>query len=264
MRLVFLFTLLLCDTCFISCGDNNPPHPESTVSPASESVSVDALEKRVILLIDVSGSITEESKKLAAQYARRIANGLADESHLLIYTTEKNIAQQAIVDIKKATPLKPLDRADFEARIWPSTITQTHDIVLAKCNEGASTSCILDGLKSVRTGLAGASKARQTYLLVISDMLEDCELGHPETAKDFAKMKLKLEKSDLNDFQIASKIPQEHVQICYINQNARPVNAEIMASPEFRAFWQQAFKMLGYSGMPEPGTSIDAFLDMII
>lgn len=76
-------------------------------------------------------------------------------------------------------------------------------------------------------------------------------------------MREKLEKSDLGSFQLASKIPINHLKICYINQEARPGNVEMIRSEEFRAFWQQAFKMLGYSEMPEPGTSIDTFLDMV-
>lgn len=265
MRQILLFSILLKLVLFLSCncnGDNSEKSRQET-SGTNVPAPKDIFEKRVILVVDVSSSITEDSKLLAARYAGQITKELADDSHLLIYTTEKNSAQQAIVDIKKIIPLKPTEKADFETRIWPGIVKSTYDIVLTKGKKGGSTSCILDGVKSVRAGLANASKAKETYLLIISDMLEDCELGSPKTAKDFVMMKKKLEKSDLRDFQLASKIPQDQMKICFINQNAKPGNANMIASPEFRAFWQQAFKMLGYSEMPAPGTSIDAFLDLI-
>lgn len=261
MRLIFLFYQFILIAIIFSCGESKSPKSEQ--AEQSKPTSETTFQKRVILLIDASASLTEGSQKLAVQYAGEVADVLGDESHLLVYTTEKNPAQPAIVDEKKSAPLNPMARTDFNTRIWPATIKRIKDTVEAKCRKGESTSCILDGLKSVKAGLANASKAEETYLLIISDMLEDCELGHPETAKDFAKMKIVLEKSDLGEFQLASKIPLLHVKICYINHDARPGNVAMIGSSEFRAFWQQAFKMLGYTEMPEPGTSIAAFLDMI-
>jgi len=259
MRFQCLCSLFL-SFVMLSCGSDNPQPPSTVPTPSGIQ---NTLKKRVVLLIDASSSITEESKRLAAGYARQIASALGDESHLLIYTTEKNTTQQALIDMKKVTPLKPSAKADYEARIWPANVKKVYDAVLAKCNQGASVSCILDGLKSVRTGLAGATTAQETYLLVISDMLECCELGCPTNPKDFAGMEEKLEKSDLSVFELASKIPKEHLKICYINQNAKPANAAMIASPAFRAFWRKSFALLGYNEMPEPGTSIDAFLDLI-
>ena len=260
MRFQGLYFLFF--SCFmLSCGSDSPPPASTAPTP---SIAQNALKKRVVLVIDASSSITQESKSLAAGYARQIANTLPDESHLLIYSTEKNTTQQALVDIKKETPLKPSLRSDYESRVWPANVKKVYDVVLAKCNQGASVSCILDGLKSVRAGLAGATPAQETYLLIVSDMLECCELGCPAKPKDFVGMTDKLEKSsDLAEFELLSKIPKEHVKICYINQNAKSENATMIASPEFRTFWRKSFALLGYNEMPEPGTSIDAFLEMI-
>lgn len=259
MRLQCLYALFL--SCFmLSCGGDDPQRASTIDTP---SVAQNTFKKRVVLLIDASSSITQESKLLAAGYARQIANALADESHLLIYSTEQNTTQQALIDIKKSTPLKPSEKANYASRVWPATVNKIHDTVLQKCNQGGSVSCILDGLKSVRAGLAGASTAQETYLLVISDMLECCELGCPSKPKDFVGMADKLEKSHLPEFELSSKIPKEHVKVCYINQNAKSENATMIASPEFRAFWRKSFALLGYNEMPEPGTSIGAFLNMI-
>ena len=130
----------------LSCGGDNPQTESTTPTP---TITQSTLKKRVVVLIDASSSITESSKLLAAGYAKQVANTLADESHLLIYSTEKNTTQQALIDIKKEIPLKPSLRSDYEMRVWPAHAKRVYDTVLTECNKGSSVSCILDGLKSV-------------------------------------------------------------------------------------------------------------------
>ncbi len=253
--------LFLSIAFFASC--NSEGCHNSAIPPHIDSTEEVVFQKRVVLIIDISSSLTESNQKMAAQYAGQVAKYLGDDSQLLIYTTEKNTSQQAIVDAKKSVPLKPSARADFEARIWPLTVNATYNTVFDKCKKSESNSCIIDGLKSVITGLSNASKAHDTYLLIVSDMLECCELGCPKQAKEFEAMKIKIIKSDLNDFHLATKIPLDHLKICLTTQDVAPQSAELIASPEFREFWKEAFKMLGYPTMPEPGTGIDSFLDII-
>lgn len=263
MRPTCLFIIILISTFLLSCDSDKPPKPESTDSLPEEPATPDPIEKRVILLIDVSSSITKASKELAASYARMVANALADESHLLVYTTEKGATLPAIVDVKKIVPLGPIERETFKSA-WPAKVQKISETVRANCQKSISSSCILDGLKSVRTGLNGVSKAQETYLLVISDMLECCGLGCPKIAKDFDKMKKELEKrGDLNAFQLAALIPQNHIQICYISKDVKPADADMIESAEFRDFWKQAFTMLGYADTPARVTSIHSFLGLI-
>ncbi|MCB0533326.1 MAG: hypothetical protein KDD14_14080 [Saprospiraceae bacterium] len=260
MRLLSLLSIFLC-SLLISCGNDELTGPNK--ESAAQLSPPPSLKKRIVLIVDISSSLTVASKNLAAKYAAQVAQNLSDKSHLLIYTTEKNIAAQAIIDEKKFIPLKPMDKANYQAKIWPAIENKIHKTVLQKCNTGEPTSCILDGLKSARTGISGGVQAKETFLLILSDMLEDCHFGRPVKGADFAKMKEKLEKSDLDSFQLVNVIPEGNITICYINQDARAGNAAMINSVEFREFWKQAFKMLGYSDWPQPVTSIDAFLEKI-
>lgn len=259
MRSVLMIFLVLV-VVMLGCSSDNGGEPKEMIGrPQAEGVAFNdskIIDKRLIVLLDNSGSITDQSGKKAAKELLKIIKNLGEECHLLVYTTENNPVNPALVDEMKSVPLKPSERARYNSE-WNEKIKKIVLTLVEASKEKRNETCILSGIKSIYNGLVGQVHARENYLVILSDMLECCNGLCPEKTNTFETAEAKINSLQLEDFPLSQFVPLENISVYFLTPSLK--NRQVMGSSQLKQFWTHVFHGLGYDDLPTMSTSLDAF-----
>jgi hypothetical protein len=261
MKNFFLFLALLSSLSLVNCN-NESPSRESVVPDYSSSTPT---LKRILLIIDGSNSLNSAACEDISRKVLRIFDALGEMNDIRVFFTMEGTKSQPVFQWKKTSPTKPSLEKKFFSETLPAKREEFNSIISQICKKGINGSFILHAIQSTYANIQGADQADQTFLLILSDMLE-CSTKYYGCSEieGFEKMTAMLNNSSLGiDCQLSKVIPIENIDFCVISMNNEKRFIELSSSPECKKFWDAAFIKMGYLTGPEHATDIGAFIKKI-
>lgn len=247
------------------CGSTAADRPvnETPTTTASASPTL----KRVFVVIDGSSSLNDAACKQIDKLVGDVFDALGELQDLRVFTTIEGTRSQPVFQWKKVPPTRPSEEKEFYKDTIPAKKKRLDDAVMAACKKGNNGSYILHAIQSAYANLEGAEQADESLLLILSDMLE-CSPGYygcsEGEAPGFKKMSEQIGSSPLAASCLLSKaIPLDNIRVCVISMNNEQKFVQLSSSPECKAFWDAAFRNMGFETGPQHATDIGDFLDKI-
>lgn len=243
---------------------NQKPETQESIpdNGVEDIVGPVTLNKRCIILFDISGSLGEEGNKRVSKSVYETIQQISDNSEIRVFAIDNNEYATPVFKFLKQIPSKPRAKLAYPQEVNNMSLIAA-DTVLKRCQTQINTSCIVKGFKTVSNSLNREVPAKQTCLLVLSDMLECCDAGCPQRPMDFKSLMNKIAKYQLNECQLATRIPLENVWIAPITGNPTQKNNTLQSSKEFKDFWTEIFKSMGYTEKPPFNQDLGAFFKYI-
>lgn len=245
------------DVKYDSTSDGVPTH---IVAASNTAKSV--LPQRVIIILDISKSISNASFEKAKYTLLDIADKMKNKSQLLVFSTTKNPSQAPLINREKKLPINSLQRTTY-IRKWKEELKKKVNNIQSTFSKKEEVTCLIFAMKSVKYYLRGLPPAKNTYLLFISDMLECCEKLCIENKSSIPGSQNQLKALNLTYYQLSELIPLTNIEAYLLTENLLRTHLESIDSEEFRQFWNQVFAKFGYDNAPNFTTSNSGFINKL-
>ncbi|MAT53648.1 MAG: hypothetical protein CMN32_04155 [Saprospirales bacterium] len=243
---------------FSACGGNNENSGTTANEPPNKR-----MDKRIFIVLDNSGSVNRTNLELINECTDKILKKLKGAYKIYLFTTDvtdRSVQHPtAKLEVEALKSSRPSEREKHEKKV--DSLKQIFIADISGAMESApDKTCILSSIKSAYNFIQ-TSEEYENYLLILSDMLECCKYGCPSNPEGFEKLTGKISSYQLSEYPLDKYIPLENIAVVFATKGLAQKQGELMESPQFKSFWDSAFKEMGYEKRPVFGPSYEHWLN---